>query len=133
MDFIRGVSLRRLADQFGGKLPASELLPMLRPVLDALILVHRSGLLHRDISPDNILIDWEGSAWLIDFGAAEEANRGLDDVSRTILLRKGYTPLEQYDSHGEQGAWTDVYRALGHHLRPALRTGAAGSGASRGA
>ena len=109
MDFIRGVSLRKLADQFGGKLPASELLPMLRPVLDALILVHRSGLLHRDISPDNILIDREGSAWLIDFGAAEEAQRGLDDVSRTILLRKGYTPLEQYDSHGEQGAWTDVY------------------------
>lgn len=109
MDFIRGVSLRRLADQFGGKLPASELLPMLRPVLDALILVHRSGLLHRDISPDNILIDREGVAWLIDFGAAEEAQRGLDDVSRTILLRKGYTPLEQYDSHGEQGVWTDVY------------------------
>lgn len=109
MDFIRGVSLRRLADQFGGKLPAPELLNMLRPVLDALILVHRSGLLHRDISPDNILIDRDGSAWLIDFGAAEEANRGLDDVSRTILLRKGYTPLEQYDSHGEQGAWTDVY------------------------
>lgn len=109
MEFIRGVSLRKLADQFGGKLPAAQLLPMLLPVMEALQTVHSSGLLHRDISPDNILLDREGAAWLIDFGAAEENRPDDTDLSRTVLLRKGYTPLEQYDSHGAQGPWTDVY------------------------
>lgn len=109
MDFIHGESLRALANRSNGTIAPAVLLPMLRPVFDALILVHKSGILHRDISPDNILVDRSGVAWLIDFGAAEELRPVDDALSHAVILRKGYTPLEQYDSHGEQGPWSDVY------------------------
>ena len=109
MDFIHGESLRDYARHNRGCLNPSVLFPLLRPVLDALILVHQSGILHRDISPDNILIDRNGSAWLIDFGAAEELRPDNDPYSRAVFLKRGYTPLEQYDSHGQQGPWSDVY------------------------
>jgi hypothetical protein len=109
MDFIHGESLRQRADRSGGKIAPTELLPLLRPVFDALILVHQSGILHRDISPENILVDRTGTAWLIDFGAAEELLPSDDLHSHAVILRKGYTPLEQYDSHGQQGPWSDLY------------------------
>lgn len=109
MDFIHGESLRDYARRNGGRLTPATLFPLLRPVLDALILVHQSGILHRDISPDNILIDRNGSVWLIDFGAAEELRPDDEQFSRAVILRKGYTPLEQYHSHGQQGPWSDVY------------------------
>lgn len=109
MDFIHGDSLRSLADRSGGIIAPVELFSLLRPVFDALILVHQSGILHRDISPDNILVDHSGSAWLIDFGAAEELLPQNEEQSHAVILRKGYTPLEQYDSHGQQGPWSDLY------------------------
>lgn len=109
MDFLHGESLRELADRSGGRIAPSVLFPLLRPVFDALILVHQSGILHRDISPENILIDRSGSAWLIDFGAAEELIPLDEARSHAVILRKGYTPLEQYDSHGQQGPWSDLY------------------------
>lgn len=109
MDFIHGESLREFCNHAEGKRSAGELLALLRPVVDALILVHQSGILHRDISPDNIIIDRMGAAWLIDFGAAEEMRPNREDKSHAIILRKGYTPLEQYDAHGQQGPWSDVY------------------------
>ena len=109
MDFIYGESLAEYAIRNGGRFPPAKLLPLLRPVMDALILVHQSGILHRDISPNNILIDRFGAAWLIDFGAAEEQCSDNTEQSHAVILRKGYTPLEQYDSHGQQGPWSDVY------------------------
>ena len=109
MDFIHGESLRARASHTGGKIASAALFSLLRPVFDALILVHHSGILHRDISPDNILIDRTGTAWLIDFGAAEELTPLDETRSHAVILRKGYTPLEQYDSHGQQGPWSDLY------------------------
>ncbi len=109
MDFIHGESLHDYVRRSGGRLTPAALFPLLRPLLDALILVHQSGILHRDISPDNILIDRNGSVWLIDFGAAEELRSDDEQCSRAVILRKGYTPLEQYHSHGQQGPWSDVY------------------------
>ena len=109
MDFIHGESLSEYANRSGGHVPSAKLLPLLRPVIDALILVHESGILHRDISPDNILIDRFGEAWLIDFGAAEEQLIDNIEKSHAVFLRKGFTPIEQYDSRGQQGPWSDVY------------------------
>lgn len=109
MDFIHGESLRALASRTCGAIAPAALFSLLRPVFDALILVHHSGILHRDISPDNILIDRTGTAWLIDFGAAEELSPQDETRSHAVILRKGYTPLEQYDSHGQQGPWSDLY------------------------
>lgn len=107
MEYIEGETLKQYLAQKGGKLPMNETLSILRPVMESLALVHSAGVIHRDISPDNIMLTKRG-AKLIDFGAArtyvDEENR-----SRTVTLKSGYAPYEQYQTHGEQGPWTDVY------------------------
>lgn len=110
MDFQPGRSLMNiLAGE--GRMEGGELLKLLAPLLDGVEEVHRGGILHRDIKPDNVLIRADGSPVLIDFGAARHAlaqhSRGL-----TAVLSEGYGPPEQYLSDGHQGPWTDIY-ALG--------------------
>jgi len=78
------------------------------PVLDALKEVHAAGILHRDISPDNLLIDAKGRVVLIDFGAARQA-MGEKSRSISVIMKAGYSPVEQYHSRGMQGPWTDIY------------------------
>ena len=70
--------------------------------------VHAAGFLHRDIKPANIIIRDDGSPVLIDFGAARQA---VSSKSRevTAIATPGFGPLEQYDTQGNQGAWTDIY------------------------
>ena len=108
MDYIEGPSLKEYARSLGGKIKAEELLRLMRPVIQSLIEVHGRGVIHRDISPDNILIDTEGTAWLIDFGAARDMSPE-GERTLSVTLKKGYSPEEQYRTHGEQGSWTDVY------------------------
>ncbi|MCL2061298.1 MAG: serine/threonine protein kinase [Firmicutes bacterium] len=109
MEFLDGVSLhthmkRKL------RLSMDDALKILRPVMDSLAKVHSIGLIHRDISPDNILLTKYGHVKLIDFGAAKSMN--LDGRSMSVVLKHGFAPPEQYHKSGLQGAWTDIY-ALG--------------------
>lgn len=110
MEFLDGVSLKKYMQRKGGKIPMDEILSIMRPVMESLTQVHKIGLIHRDISPDNIIITKYNEVKLIDFGAAKQSN--LDGKSLSIVLKQGFAPEEQYRTHGEQGAWTDVY-ALG--------------------
>lgn len=110
MEFLDGVSLKKYLQRKGGKISADEILTIMRPVMDSLTQVHSKGLIHRDISPDNIIITKYNEVKLIDFGAAKYSNS--DGKSLSIVLKQGFAPPEQYDSHGEQGPWTDIY-ALG--------------------
>lgn len=106
MEFIEGTNLKQLAKQSGGVLECDFLCNLLRDVMCALAAVHKVGIVHRDISPDNIMVNKEWQAKVIDFGAAKEYQAARDE---TILLKHGYAPVEQYDRNGHQGPWTDVY------------------------
>lgn len=105
MEYVDGTTFKELVAQRGGRIPAGELLPMIEPLFSALSAVHAAGLIHRDISPDNLMLE-HGSVRLLDFGCARESTEGNETM--TITLKHGYAPIEQYQHKG-QGAWTDVY------------------------
>lgn len=105
MEYIEGITLRELVRQRGGKIPSEELLPLLEPLFHGLSMMHGYGLIHRDISPDNLMLE-NGRIRLLDFGCAREASQGTETM--TIALKQGFAPVEQYQQRG-QGPWTDLY------------------------
>ncbi|HKV41895.1 MAG TPA: serine/threonine-protein kinase [Blastocatellia bacterium] len=111
MTYLDGVTLKDYLAQNGGKVKFDQAARILMPVMDALRAVHGAGILHRDVSPDNIFITTSNHIKLIDFGAARYAF-GEHSRSLSVILKPGYAPEEQYRSRGEQGPWTDIY-ALG--------------------
>ena len=108
MEFVEGETFKQRLARIGGKMPAAEVFDLMRPLLRSLAQMHASGLIHRDISPDNIMITPEGNVKLIDFGAARDY---LDSGNRSlsVMLKPGYAPEEQYFARGQQGPWTDIY------------------------
>lgn len=111
MQYLEGWTLKAfLALQPEKTMPFEAALRMLLPVLQALDSVHDKGLVHRDVSPDNLYLTKQGQVKLLDFGAAR-ATSMVEEQSVSVVLKPGYAPLEQYQSHCRQGAWTDVYAA----------------------
>ena len=108
MEFVEGETLKQRLARVGGKMDASAVFDLVRPLLRSLSQMHASGLIHRDISPDNIMITPENNIKLIDFGAARDY---LDSGNRSlsVMLKPGFAPEEQYFARGQQGPWTDIY------------------------
>ena len=105
MEYLEGGTLRRYIDNHGGKLDVDHALALMEPVITSMEEIHKSGLIHRDISPENIMLDKDGSIKVIDFGATKK----LSNKTAQIYFGKfGYAPLEQMVGEG-QGPWTDVY------------------------
>ena len=107
MEFVEGRTLKSMLAESGGKLPVGEVLEYMKPIIKSLHEVHTAGIIHRDISPDNMIITKEGNSKLIDFGAARGVSDGQQSLS--VLLKPGFAPEEQYRTRGVQGAWSDVY------------------------
>ena len=105
MEYLEGVTLKEYITE-RGPLPTAGVLELMHPIITVLGKVHAHGVIHRDISPDNILLSSEGVPKILDFGAARELGEGK---SMSVMLKPGYAPEEQYRRKGSQGPWTDVY------------------------
>lgn len=107
MEYLEGITLKQYLEKYG-VLQFRNLIEMMLPLLEALIEIHSQGLIHRDISPDNIMVQHNGKLKLMDFGAARDYTES-GNKSLTVILKPGYAPPEQYQTHGVQGPWTDIY------------------------
>lgn len=107
MDFIEGETLKsKLMRE--GTMTYEVCLKIFLPLLKGVDAFHRKGVIHRDISPDNIMIQPDGEARLLDFGAAKDIS--IKKNGRVMLVtKKGFSPPEQYAQQGNVGTWTDVY------------------------
>ena len=109
MPYYEGPTLKRALAELGAPPPEALLREWLRPLLDALSVMHKEQCFHRDIAPDNILLTDRGPL-LLDFGAAR---RVIGDMTHalTVVLKPGYAPIEQYGEAASmvQGPWTDLY------------------------
>ena len=113
MQYIEGIDLAKYVRKRGGRIAMDETLRILKPVMEALSLVHKAGLIHRDIAPDNIMLHPRDGAKLMDFGAVRQVDNPDADGELTrsteAILKNGFAPMEQYQSRGSLGPWTDVY------------------------
>ncbi len=107
MDFVEGETLKSYVSK-NGRLTLLKALPIMEGLMDALEYVHNKGMLHRDIKPDNVIIDKNEKVVLIDFGSARQFTEGYT-VTHTSMITPGYAPLEQYDERVKRGAFTDIY------------------------
>lgn len=108
MEYLDGQDLRKMARTSGGKLDPDFAKMVFVTIASSLMEIHRMNILHRDLSPENIIVTSNGRIKLIDFGAARNfvstQNKGM-----SILLKPGFAPPEQYNAKGTQGPWSDVY------------------------
>lgn len=125
MEYLEGETLASYMKR-EKKLTEEAAMDIIVPVLQTLEEVHHSGIIHRDIAPDNIFLakgqDGKTHVKLIDFGASRYASTS-HSKSLTVLIKPGYSPAEQYQSNGEQGTFTDVYAvgAVLYHLVTGVR------------
>ena len=107
MDFAEGETLKSLLNRTG-PLPWERAKKIFLPALETLAQVHEAGIIHRDLSPDNLMVTPEGNVKILDLGAAKDlsVNSG---ASSMVVAKGGFSPWEQYTQRGGSGPWTDVY------------------------
>ena len=107
MEYLDGITLKKYVEE-NGPMDTSTFFKRLIPVLTSLEKIHKDGHIHRDISPDNLMLMDDGFLKLYDFGAAREYSDATQS-NFSVIIKPGFAPEEQYRSKGDQRAWTDVY------------------------
>jgi hypothetical protein len=131
IDFIDGLDLQEVIEGKGPQPTAQEIVVITEKLLAAVGFIHDHDMLHRDISPDNVLIDKNREPILIDFGAArDEASQKNRAMSALRVVKDGYSPQEFYIAGSEQGPWSDLY-ALGATLYHLISGNAPTNGQAR--
>ena len=117
MEYLEGQTLKGHVER-NGIITGAQAVYIAEKVSSALMTAHSANILHRDVSPDNIMICNDGKVKLLDFGAAHQVVANASQ-SLSVILKQGFAPLEQYQKKGRQGPWTDIY-SLGATLYFAL-------------
>ena len=112
MEFLEGITLKEYLETHG-QMTVDQAVKVILQITSAMAAVHKTGILHRDIAPDNIYVlnpeePDDLKVKLLDFGAARYATT-KHSKSLSVIIKPGYAPEEQYRSRGDQGSWTDVY------------------------
>ncbi len=105
MEFLEGENLRECIEH-SGRWTMEEAVQRMAPVMETLGHMHSNNVIHRDISPDNIMVLGDGSLKLLDFGAAKQYE---DSTLSRLVVKASYSPPEQMDAKGVFGSWSDVY------------------------
>ena len=109
MEFVEGQNLKQYLQQHG-RLTMNETLPIIIPVMNTLEKIHARNMIHRDVSPSNIMITPDGRVRLLDFGAAREVQLDSQNLTTMSAVYKyGYSPIEQQTMGMKQGPYTDIY------------------------
>lgn len=111
MEFVEGETLKAKLKR-EGTMKFSECIRLLTPIIEGLEKVHQQGIIHRDIKPDNIMLQPDKRAVLLDLGAAKELDsqqKNAETATTNLIVTQGFSPLEQYMNSGKIGPWTDVY------------------------
>lgn len=106
MDYVPGTTLKKYVKK-NGTFTFHDCVEKLLPLIEGLDKVHRQGIIHRDISPSNLMMTPGGKVFLLDLGAAKDMKRASTPAE--LVATKGFSPIEQYTSDGRIGPWTDVY------------------------
>ncbi len=106
MEYLDGINLSAYIKKHGRMEPETAFKMML-PIMESLQRIHQEGIVHRDISPENIMMTRKNKMVLMDFGSARYYSNKEKQMS--VMLKEGYAPEEQYRKNGNQGPWTDVY------------------------
>ena len=116
MGYLQGQTLKSYLNN--KKITEGQAVNIFDQISNALLAAHGMNILHRDISPDNIMLCDDYSIRLLDFGAARQVV-AEQSQSLSVILKQGFAPLEQYQQKGKQGPWTDIY-ALGATIYTSL-------------
>ena len=108
LEYLDGETLKQKVQRQGGRLEYGRVIERLLPVMESLATLHDRKILHRDISPDNIMVLNDGGMKLFDFGGAKQLHDDEEQHSIMVMKKPGYTPVEQYFNR-ELGPWTDEY------------------------
>lgn len=106
MEYVDGITLKQHLLR-NNILSPRKCYELMMPIVDTMIKFHDNGIIHRDISPDNIMIQPDMTPRILDLGAAKDVQ--IVSGNTVLVARNGFSPKEQYQTNGNIGTWTDVY------------------------